>query len=152
MTKKASQNSCHSPVLGPQKHCTPKSSEAQRMAKGLSLAVASQTGLPRLQLEGQPPPGGLSMQGLHPELQGRECSWCMEIGTGSFLSETETARCFPPSQVTQRQLDRGPAAPPLRAIPRRADSPSFRQAHSSSPTRPLASHHTMHFRASIHHL
>lgn len=111
------------PCFWPSGHYTPKSSEARRPAEGLRLALLSQPGLACLQLEGLSPSGGLSSGGSTQNLGAESAAGAEEIGTGSFLSETETARCFPPAGVTQRQLDQKSCSPTLQPSPAGAATP-----------------------------
>lgn len=126
----------------------PSPARPRRLAEGLRLALLSQPGLACLQLEGLSPPGALQ-GGLHPELRGRERSWCrgdrsrqLPVGNRncqvlpSLRGDPETAgpEALQPCPACHPPLGRLGGATPL----------SGRQAPASTPTRPLTSHHTTH--------
>ena len=82
-------------LYGPRGGTALPSSGRPRRPRGAAPGPGPSARLPRPS-EGLSPPGALRA-GRHPELWGRGCSRGEEIGAGSFLSETETARCFPRS-------------------------------------------------------
>lgn len=117
MTKNASQ----SPPQGP-KGLLSKCWKAQEASRG-SARPGPSTRLPRLQREGLSPPGGSPGGAATPSSGAAGAAGVREIGAGSFLSETETARCFPPALppgATQRQPAPPSCSPALRPTTRTA--------------------------------